>query len=110
MREGLRALLFDGSSPELAELARALPLVLDFDHVPPQLVPRDPGTVNAALASLLAAISASVADGTWSRLKACRNPGCQWAYYDSSRNRSRAWCSMETCGNRAKARAFRNRG
>ncbi|WP_280274034.1 CGNR zinc finger domain-containing protein [Nocardia wallacei] len=31
------------------------------------------------------------------------------AYYAHSRNKSRTWCSMETCGNQAKARAFRRR-
>lgn len=29
--------------------------------------------------------------------------GCGWLFYDTSRNRSRRWCSMESCGNRAKA-------
>lgn len=29
--------------------------------------------------------------------------GCGWLFLDISRNRSRRWCSMETCGNRAKA-------
>jgi len=29
--------------------------------------------------------------------------GCGWLFYDRSRNRQRRWCSMETCGNRAKA-------
>lgn len=28
--------------------------------------------------------------------------GCGYLFYDSSRNRSRRWCSMESCGNRAK--------
>ncbi|HYH51840.1 MAG TPA: CGNR zinc finger domain-containing protein, partial [Acidimicrobiia bacterium] len=41
--------------------------------------------------------------------KVCRQPDCRWAYYDESRNRSRTWCSMESCGNRAKARSFRQR-
>ena len=30
--------------------------------------------------------------------------GCGWLFYDTSRNRSRQWCSMRGCGNRAKAR------
>jgi len=30
--------------------------------------------------------------------------GCGWLFFDSSRNHSRRWCSMESCGNRAKAR------
>lgn len=36
------------------------------------------------------------------RLKQC--PSCQWMFLDQSKNRSRNWCSMEYCGNRAKAR------
>jgi predicted RNA-binding Zn ribbon-like protein len=40
-----------------------------------------------------------------SRLGACAPPeGCGWLYYDTSKNRSRRWCSMQTCGNTAKAR------
>jgi predicted RNA-binding Zn ribbon-like protein len=30
--------------------------------------------------------------------------GCGWLYLDTSRNRSRRWCSMDSCGNRAKVR------
>lgn len=30
--------------------------------------------------------------------------GCGYLFYDTSRNRSRRWCSMDSCGNRAKAR------
>ncbi|MEY8570587.1 CGNR zinc finger domain-containing protein [Brevibacterium linens] len=35
------------------------------------------------------------------RLKSC--PGCGWLFFDTSRNRSRRWCSMQTCGGRDKA-------
>ncbi|NJR13323.1 MAG: hypothetical protein HC779_02360 [Phyllobacteriaceae bacterium] len=38
------------------------------------------------------------------RLKAC--PACGWLFLDRSKNRSRAWCDMTVCGNRAKARRF----
>jgi predicted RNA-binding Zn ribbon-like protein len=39
------------------------------------------------------------------RIGACAPPdGCGWLYYDTSKNRSRRWCSMQTCGNSAKAR------
>ncbi|WP_436770774.1 CGNR zinc finger domain-containing protein [Yinghuangia sp. YIM S09857] len=121
LREGLRAMLTSNNPApdaaaaptapaaltDLAVLARELPLVLDPSASPPTLVPHTPGTPDAALAQLLADVAASVADGTWSRMKACRM--CEWAYYDHSRNRSRAWCSMALCGNRAKAQAFRNR-
>jgi predicted RNA-binding Zn ribbon-like protein len=30
--------------------------------------------------------------------------GCGWLFYDTSRNRTRQWCSMRGCGNRAKAK------
>jgi predicted RNA-binding Zn ribbon-like protein len=35
---------------------------------------------------------------------------CTWLFADSSRNRSRRWCSMRDCGNRAKARRHYQRG
>jgi predicted RNA-binding Zn ribbon-like protein len=46
-------------------------------------------------------------DGSWGRLKACRN--CAWSFHDYSPNRSAAWCSMQLCGNRTKTRAYRRR-
>lgn len=62
-----------------------------------------------AIAQVLAAMSTAMQDGTWHRLKVCADDVCRWAFYDHSRNRSGAWCSMDVCGNRAKARAFRER-
>ena len=38
------------------------------------------------------------------RVRECDGARCTWLFLDQSRNRSRRWCSMETCGNRAKAR------
>ena len=34
----------------------------------------------------------------------CAGKGCSWLFLDTSGTRSRRWCSMEDCGNRAKAR------
>jgi predicted RNA-binding Zn ribbon-like protein len=65
------------------------------------------GGVDGALAGVLAVVLGAMADGSWPRLKACRN--CHWAFYDESRNRSGAWCSMQLCGNRLKTRAYRRR-
>ncbi|MEQ4722595.1 CGNR zinc finger domain-containing protein [Nonomuraea sp. B19D2] len=125
IREGLRALIAennaepvssprpDGLNPaaraELAELARDFPLMLDVTTFPPRLVARSRVPADAALARLLAVVAEAVAAGTWTRLKACREPSCRWAYYDHSRNRRRTWCSMDICGNRAKARASHHR-
>ena len=125
VREGLRALIAannidtiespwpDGLDPTaratLIALTVKLPLALDVSVVPPQLVPHRGTPVDTALATLLCAVATAVAAGTWNRLKACREPSCRWAYYDNSRNRHRTWCSMEICGNRAKARAHHQR-
>ena len=60
-----------------------------------------------ALDGVLACALGAMLDGTWVRLKACRN--CHWSFYDYSPNRSATWCSMQLCGNRAKTRAYRKR-
>lgn len=38
-----------------------------------------------------------------SRMKMCPGKGCGWLFIDESKNSRRTWCSMESCGNRAKA-------
>jgi predicted RNA-binding Zn ribbon-like protein len=44
-----------------------------------------------------------------SRLRDCANETCGWLFIDHSKNASRRWCDMGECGNRAKARRFRER-
>lgn len=43
------------------------------------------------------------------RIRKCANPECVLWYLDTTRNGSRRWHSMETCGNRAKAKRFQDR-
>lgn len=38
------------------------------------------------------------------RVSQCDAPDCDWLFLDESRNHSRRWCDMSSCGNRAKAR------
>lgn len=38
------------------------------------------------------------------QVRCCADPECRWMFLDTARNRPRLWCSMEDCGNRAKAR------
>ena len=40
------------------------------------------------------------------KIKKCADPICGWLFLDISRNRSRRWCDMKDCGNRAKASRF----
>lgn len=44
-----------------------------------------------------------------SRVKECASNNCNWLFLDVSKNRSRRWCDMKDCGNRAKARRFREK-
>lgn len=85
-----------------------LPLRVTETADGPALVPIE-GGVRGGLAQLAAAIVASTADHSWERLKICADDSCRWAFLDSSKNRSRHWCSMRECGNRAKTRAYRAR-
>ena len=43
-----------------------------------------------------------------SRLKQCPPDDCQWLFIDRTKNLSRRWCDMATCGNRAKKHAHRH--
>jgi predicted RNA-binding Zn ribbon-like protein len=45
--------------------------------------------------------------GSLDRLSICEGENCGWLYLDLSKNRSRRWCNMKGCGNRAKLRRFR---
>lgn len=130
LREALRRLALghhDGLAPEPSDLmilnaaAQRAPLQLAFAgeatdadgaadagspgvvHVPTGVGP------DAALALVLGVVAEALADGRWSRVKACPGPHCGWVFYDASRNRSRQWCSMQLCGNRVKGREFRAR-
>jgi predicted RNA-binding Zn ribbon-like protein len=47
--------------------------------------------------------------GEWPRFKACPFPVCGVAFYDTSRNASRVWHDVRTCGNQANLRAYRAR-
>jgi predicted RNA-binding Zn ribbon-like protein len=118
VRESIRALLVHnggGPAPTDAELAplRAvaagsrLAAVVDLGgriDLRPESV--DPP---AALARLLLVIRDAQRDGTWGRLKACRNDECRWAFYDRTHAGHGAWCDMAVCGNRIKNRNLRSR-
>jgi len=50
-----------------------------------------------------------LAEADLSLVKHCANVGCGVAFYDTSKNHRRRWCSMQYCGNRAKAALHRAR-
>lgn len=40
------------------------------------------------------------------RIKQCQGEKCGWLFLDTTKNKSRRWCEMEICGNRAKQKRF----
>ncbi|PRY04532.1 CGNR zinc finger domain-containing protein [Paraburkholderia sp. BL25I1N1] len=63
---------------------------------------------------IVATVANAIASGEWSRLKTC--PGCQWAFFDHTRNGGKRWCGMtkggpdgRACGTIAKVAAYRAR-
>jgi predicted RNA-binding Zn ribbon-like protein len=117
VREGLRALMLANNGHELdtervGRLDRAAQRAgvrMQFAaNREPELVP-EAGGLDGAIGRLMAIVAAAVAHGEWERMKACPSETCEWAFYDKSKNRSGRWCSMASCGNQEKARAFRAR-
>ena len=108
LREALRSLVLannglplDPAALELVDAAAgrlSLRLGTDGLHV---------GGGSDPLDQIVAIALEAMLDGSWVRLKACRN--CHWSFYDYSPNRSATWCSMQLCGNRTKTRAYRRR-
>ena len=44
-----------------------------------------------------------------SYLRECASETCEWLFLDLSHGRTRRWCDMQTCGNRAKAKRYHTR-
>ena len=74
----------------------------------PRLIPTV-GGVRGAIGRLLGVAFMAELDGSWQRFRLCADPTCTTVFYDRSKNHSAKWCSMQTCGNRNKVRAFRQR-
>jgi predicted RNA-binding Zn ribbon-like protein len=115
VREALRALVRANNGASLPSAAlstlnhafRAARVEFELDSsglfAPTATAPGVDGAVGVVLGKVVEAMY----DGSWARLKACRN--CRWVFYDYSTNRSARWCSMALCGNRSKTRAYRGR-
>ena len=117
LREGIRSLLLANNGEEVAaariselnHLIESVCLRVRFDEDGIPTLKPDSSGVSAALGRILATVVRATDEGIWGRLKVCSNDACQWAFYDRSKNRSGKWCTMEVCGNRMKARTFRQR-
>jgi predicted RNA-binding Zn ribbon-like protein len=116
-REGLRDVLFAnngegevaGAWESLRPFTRLAQLRVTVDRVRGLGLKAAGPHPASAIASILAIVYDAIVDGTWRHLRACRKSSCRFAYYDRTKNGSRAWCNMKTCGNQAKAARRRQR-
>src|SRR5262245_37914560 len=111
LREALRSLIVAGGAPHAAaaDVIRAQRAHLRVAIDDSGLVALEPAGRGAdgAVATLLGILHEAQVSGDWTRMKACRR--CEYAFFDRSKNRSAAWCSMSICGNRTKNRAYYRR-
>jgi predicted RNA-binding Zn ribbon-like protein len=115
LREALRGIIGANSGgavypvdvATLNEAASASKLRARFGSDGKARLEPDISGVTGALGRIVAAAFTAMADDDWTRLKLCSSQTCRWAFFDRSRNHSSRWCTMASCGNRAKARRFR---
>lgn len=82
------------------------PVVYELSEGSLDIAPARDGDERKLLSLKLALVIAdTIQAGEWHKLRQCL--GCDCAFYDTSRNGMRVWCSMETCGNRAKVSRWR---
>ena len=117
LREAVRAVIGGNSGRQvypvevatLNEAATASHLRMRFGRDgKARLEPDATGPVGA-MGRLVAALYSAMQDEDWAHLRLCSDDSCRWAFYDRSKNHSSRWCTMETCGNRNKARRFRQK-
>src|SRR5581483_2190782 len=101
LREALRTLLgthnelsgdVDAASAVLERVSRAAKLGVCFARGGLHLEPSASG-VRGALGRIVGEVATAMSEGTWARMKACRAEDCRWAFLDTAKNQSRAWCS-----------------
>ena len=104
LREEIKSLLTGGeAAPELSSAT------LRLDSAGRVAIePRGTGAQLVSSVVLIEMLTAQQAD-SWRRLKVCRNPRCQVAFFDRSRNNSGVWHSTKVCGNVENLRAHRAR-
>jgi predicted RNA-binding Zn ribbon-like protein len=116
-REAVRSFLRMNTDPESApaqvellnNLAGNAPLTVRFQQDGLPTLQQDIDGVDGVIAQIVGIVFTAMIDGSWGRLKACRNERCQKAFYDTSKNHSGSWCSMTSCGSRFKAHVYRQR-
>lgn len=113
LRDGLRDALLAADGPRVADLAEGwlgnAPGRLQVE--PATLRPRFAPVARTSCCLLVDAVldALDLVRESPGRVRECAAPRCAVVYLDTSRNRSRRWCSMERCGARAKASTYYRR-
>ena len=108
----------EDASPEEKDLVALSAAVADAQHHA-QIVPKAAGFIwdwtgkAGDLDCMLWPVVQSAADFLTSdeldTVRVCASDSCNWLFIDTSKNHSRRWCNMKSCGNREKARRFYTR-
>jgi hypothetical protein len=106
LRADLRDWLVSADTASIHVPAKAMTVGIEAGH--PVYRPRGDGAAGVTALVGMEVLLASQA-ATAQRLKICMNPDCGAAFYDMSRNGSRVWHDVKTCGNVANLRALRAR-
>jgi predicted RNA-binding Zn ribbon-like protein len=114
LREALFAAFAHRSRTAVDEIQKELPRayrrpILRRFHL---LWGDDPRSLDGMLGPVLRSAVELLTSEELERVRVCGAEDCDWLFLDESRSRSRQWCNMASCGNRAKARRFyrRHRG
>ena len=105
----------EATAPDRAILDREVAEALAHQRLVPHdghfdwEIAEDDGRLDRILWILAADAADLLASEQLERVKACCGEGCEWVFVDESRNRSRRWCEMRDCGNRAKQRRYQRR-
>lgn len=105
-RDELRTVLSSDSPRSATGLQATAQIALDATGV--RIRPRGRG-VDQIRSYALIRLAAANEQGTGRRLKICANDRCRGAFYDRSKNCSRVWHDVTTCGNLTNVRAYRAR-
>jgi len=91
----------------LACRARSFRDLAQTDHGFEERWTSDAPSLETPLLEIALAAERLLKEGPLDRIRKCG--GCEWMFLDLSKNGSRRWCSMATCGNSAKVKKFRTR-
>jgi len=114
LREALFVLFSRGDRGGLSVLRGALPSAYrrpTLPSAPPYRLTweEDPAALDRMLGSIVRSAVELLTSEELDRVRVCGAGNCDWLFLDESRSRSRQWCDMAVCGNRAKARRFYRR-